>query len=71
MEIIQVEYDSLLPANIKRETSAWINKRMDAQQEIQEISAVEQQTVSHKMVEMQLGSRVTEKSGRAKVKDKL
>ena len=44
MKIIQLEYDSVTPTIVRRETRALINKRTDALQETQQSTEVEQQT---------------------------
>ena len=45
MKIIQLEYDSITPTIVRRETRARINKRTDALQETQQSTEIEQQTV--------------------------
>ena len=44
MEIIRLEYDSITPTIVRRETRARINKRTDAVQETQQLTETEQQT---------------------------
>ena len=47
MKIIRLEYDSITPTIVRRETRALINKRTDALQETQQSTEVEQQTTIH------------------------
>ena len=53
MEIVHLEYDSVTPTVVKRETRARIKKRTDAVQETQQFSETEQQTVVHEKEEIQ------------------
>ena len=52
MKIIQLEYDSIAPTIVRRETRALINKRTDALQETQQSTEIEQQNVVHQKEEV-------------------
>lgn len=52
MTVHQVEYDTLSPAGISRETRVWINKRMDARQEETRTAGTERQARLYDKEEM-------------------
>ena len=53
MKIIHLEYDSITPAIVRRETRARINKRTEAMQETQQSTEVEQQTTVYEKEDVQ------------------